>query len=301
MKMFKCWEVFKCDKKGCPAYKSSNLKCWLLSGTQCRDEIKATFLEKIEICFDCEIFKVNMDANAIRETILVLNEQLKEARKAEKKLHEKIIEYEKFDYNIIKTDINPFADTLVNEIWPFLRMLWRTRGGYEAEILFCPELDLLEFGSQFGPAMYNANIKFKINDDGVWTADFHYKFDQIDNPDDDRERPPLGRKGAFYAQDYSRMKSNTAARARNLARPDWGTDGRDGQDFADLLDEETLLNKTIDFSFSHRYQGSGDWGNFAEYEVAVPSSTTVVIPEKEAMLASEVSTISLSSIKRATT
>ena len=208
------------------------------------------------------------------------------------------IEYEKFDYNIIKTDINPFADTLVNEIWPFLRMLWRTRGGYEAEILFCPELDLLEFGSQFGPAMYNANIKFKINDDGIWTADFHYKFEQIDNPDDDRERPPLGRKGAFYAQDYSRMKSNTAARARNLARPDWGTDGRDGQDFADLLDEETLLNETIDFSFSHRYQGSGDWGNFAEYAIAVPSITSVVIPEKEAMQASEVSTISISSIKK---
>ena len=92
--MLKCWEVFKCDKKGCPAYKSSNLKCWLLSGTQCRDEIKGTFLGKIEICFDCEVFKVNMDANAIRETIMVLNEQLKESRKAEKKLHDKIIEYE---------------------------------------------------------------------------------------------------------------------------------------------------------------------------------------------------------------
>ena len=93
--MLKCWEVFKCDKKGCPAYKSSNLMCWLLSGTQCRDEMKGTFLEKIEICFDCEVFKVNMDANAIRETIMVLNEQLKESRKAEKKLHKKMIEYEK--------------------------------------------------------------------------------------------------------------------------------------------------------------------------------------------------------------
>jgi signal transduction histidine kinase len=92
--MLKCWEVFKCDKKGCSAYKSINLMCWLLSGTQCVDEMNGTFLEKIEICFDCEVFKVNMDANAIRETIMVLNEQLKESRKAKKKLHDKLIEYE---------------------------------------------------------------------------------------------------------------------------------------------------------------------------------------------------------------
>jgi signal transduction histidine kinase len=92
--MLKCWEVFKCDKKGCSAYKSINLMCWLLSGTQCGDEMNGTFLEKIEICFDCEVFKVNMDANAIRETIMVLNEQLKESRKAKKKLHDKLIEYE---------------------------------------------------------------------------------------------------------------------------------------------------------------------------------------------------------------
>jgi signal transduction histidine kinase len=92
--MLKCWEVFKCDKKGCSAYKSINLMCWLLSGTQCGDEMNGTFLEKIEICFDCEVFKVNMDANAIRETIMVLNEQLNESRKAKKKLHDKLIEYE---------------------------------------------------------------------------------------------------------------------------------------------------------------------------------------------------------------
>lgn len=204
------------------------------------------------------------------------------------------IEYEKFDYNIIKANINPFADSLVNEIWPFLRMLWRTRGGYTAEILFCPEFDLKEFGSQFGPGMYNANFEFTISDAGVWEADFNYKFDQIDNPYDDRPAPPLGRKGPFYAQDYSRMKSNTATRARNLARPTWGENGRDGQDFANLLDEEILLNSTVDFSFTYRYQGTGDWGNHSDYRVNVPSLTNTVIPEKE----NEIATISLSSIKR---
>ena len=183
----------------------------------------------------------------------------------------KEIEYEKFDYDIIKVRINPFADSLVNEIWPFLRMLWRCRGGFTAEIVFCPELDLKEFGSQFGPGMFNANYKFVISDDGKWSADFHYKFDQIENPFDDRPGGIGSRKGAFYAQDYSRMKSNTAARARNLAKPTWGADGRDGQDFSNLLEEEIMLNRTVDFSFTHHYEGTGDWGNHAEFEVDVPS------------------------------
>ena len=58
------------------------------------------------------------------------------------------IEYEQFDYNIIKPNITPFADTLVNEMWPFFRQLWRMRGGYEAEVYFNPEIDLKEFGNQ---------------------------------------------------------------------------------------------------------------------------------------------------------
>jgi hypothetical protein len=215
------------------------------------------------------------------------------------------VEYEKFDYNIIKPNINIFADNLVNEIWPFLRMLWKCRGGYEAEIRFNPEIDLKEFGTQYGPGMFNAVYKFKITDSGKWEADFDMKFDQIDNPYDDREPPPAGRKGPFYAQDYSRMMSNTAKRARKLAKPTWDTEtGRDGQDFTDLLNEEDHLNKTIDFSFEYRYIGYGDWGNFKDYEVEVSNVAREVIPEKEAMSAldfakqNEAMTISLDSIKR---
>lgn len=205
------------------------------------------------------------------------------------------IEYEKFDYNIIKADINPFADTLVNEMWPFFRMLWRTRGGYEAEVYFNPEIDIKEFGSQFGPGMYNAVYKFKITDDGKWEADFDIKFDQVDNNYDDRLPPPAGRKGAFYAQDYSRMMSNTAARARKLAKPTWSLEtGRDGQDFMDLLNEEEHLNQTIDFSFQYHYVGKGDWSNVHEFAVDVPDVKRVEIPEKE----TEVHTISLGSIKK---
>jgi hypothetical protein len=192
------------------------------------------------------------------------------------------VEYEKFDYNIIKSNINPFADKLVNEMWPFFRMLWKARGGYTATVKFNPDIDLREFGTQYGPGMYNATFYFKIDDDGKWFANFKYKFDQIDNPYDDRQPPPEGRKGPFYAQDYSRMMSNTAKRARRLAKPTWSIDdGRDGQDFSDLLNEEEQLNKTVDFSFEHRYIGQGHWGDYKEYEVTVANVSKDVIPEKE--------------------
>jgi hypothetical protein len=209
----------------------------------------------------------------------------------------KEIEYEKFDYNIIKPNINSFADSLVNEMWPFFRMLWKTRGGYEAEVEFNPDIDLREFGSQYGPGMYNAIFKFKITDEGQWTADFKYKFDQVDNPYDDREPPPLGRKGPFFAQDYSRMMSNTAKRARKLAKPTWSDDtGRGDSDFGDLLNEEHVLNNTIDFTFQYRYRGTGDWSNYKDYEVTVANQTAVAIPEKESMYTDV--TIPITSIKK---
>jgi hypothetical protein len=192
--------------------------------------------------------------------------------------------YEKFDYNIIPpvdSVNNPFANQLVNEMWPLFRNLWRARGGYEAEILYNPELDLKEFGSQFGPGMYNAVYKFKITDEGQWEADFDMKFDQIDNPYDDRERPPEGRKGPFYAQDYSRAQSNTVKRARKLAKPSWDVnEGRSGQDFADLLDEELLLNASIDFSFKLHWKGTGDWSNWQDHIVDISDTKRDAMPEK---------------------
>lgn len=200
------------------------------------------------------------------------------------------IEYEKFNYNIVPEvdPKNPYANSLVNEMWPFLRLLWKIRGGYEITIKFSPEIDSKEFGASYGACLFDAIWKFKINKAGKWKADFYTKFDQIDNPYDDREPAPLGRKGPFYAQDYSRIQANTAKRARKLARPDWDVEaGRSGQDFSDLLKEESYLNKKIDFSFEHQYIGSGDWGNYKDYEVAVSNTTTVVIPEKEAMSATE--------------
>jgi len=81
MEKLKCWEVFKCQEKVCPAYKSHDLKCWLFSDTRCRNEIQGKFLEKIELCLGCEIFKKNTDAASIKATLSVVDRQFKEFRK----------------------------------------------------------------------------------------------------------------------------------------------------------------------------------------------------------------------------
>lgn len=85
------------------------------------------------------------------------------------------IPYEQFDYNIIKPNLNPFADTVVNEIWPLLRTLYRALGAYEIDIRFDPEEDAKEFGFRLA-SEYSARHKFKIDSTGSWTADFNYSY-----------------------------------------------------------------------------------------------------------------------------
>src|SRR4030043_1621031 len=84
-KKTKCWELFECDKKKCPVYKSKSLNCWLISGTHCRDEIQGKFIEKMEMCLECRPFKANMDIAAMRETIIIVDKQFKGFRKLVRK------------------------------------------------------------------------------------------------------------------------------------------------------------------------------------------------------------------------
>jgi hypothetical protein len=80
-KRIKCWEFWQCDEKECPVYKCKELKlskevnCWLVSGTHCREGIRGRFLEKMEACTACKVFKVNIDTDSMQETMRVLNEQ----------------------------------------------------------------------------------------------------------------------------------------------------------------------------------------------------------------------------------
>jgi len=77
----KCWEFYQCHESDCPVLKSKkSVRCWLISGTHCRNEIQGKFLEKIEICLTCKVFKANMDVPAMEKTMIVLNHQFEEFR-----------------------------------------------------------------------------------------------------------------------------------------------------------------------------------------------------------------------------
>ncbi|MBW2173314.1 MAG: PAS domain S-box protein [Deltaproteobacteria bacterium] len=76
----KCWEFFSCDEQECPVHKSKEKRCWLVSGTHCRDEIQGRFLEKVEMCLKCEVFKANIDVDSMEETLTVVNRQFIEFR-----------------------------------------------------------------------------------------------------------------------------------------------------------------------------------------------------------------------------
>jgi len=90
------------------------------------------------------------------------------------------IEYEQFDCQIIKPNINVFADSVVNEIWPLLRSYWRALGPYDITIRYEPEADLREWGNRL-VCNYRATHKFSIDGTGAWTADFQYAF--VQEPD----------------------------------------------------------------------------------------------------------------------
>ena len=182
----------------------------------------------------------------------------------------KDLTYEKFDYNIIKTNINPYADSLVNEIWPTLRTLWRARGGYSITVNFSPELDTAEFGGHFGTGHYWADYHFVIDDAGKWTANFRIKFNQVHDTKNDPREPH--RHGPFFAQEYSRMDGNAAKRARKLAKPVWGEQGRSHQEFEELLNEEFYLNQTTEWSFDWVWKGQGDWSDYEKYKISVPNA-----------------------------
>ena len=88
------------------------------------------------------------------------------------------IPYEQFDFDIIKITDHPLNATVVNEIWPLLRVLWLALGPYELDLKFDPEYDTQELGAFNLPRInsyYKARYLFKIDINGDWHADFHHE------------------------------------------------------------------------------------------------------------------------------
>lgn len=181
-------------------------------------------------------------------------------------------DYDDFNYNIIKPYISNFADSLVNEIWPFLRILWRTKGGYKLHLKFRKEWEYQEWGGR-NAAPLDADYIFEITDDGVWTADFKWDYQQ--DPYNDwndtywehngvTHVSPDGNSPVWSIMDFTRDNSNAAIRARKLAWKGTEKASRDPKNAHDPdvfreHEQEFLYTRNTDFSFKYAWQGNGEW------------------------------------------
>lgn len=162
----------------------------------------------------------------------------------------KEIEYENFDYSIIKTGISKWADNLVNEMFVLFRMLWRTRGGFDMTVKYDIDLDLKEFGKHVA-GEYIAEQTFSITQDGDWKASIKCEFIQ---PEHNGENTY-----PFVGFDFTNLSGATAERARKLARNKWGDEGRPKEEVDQIFKYAWDLNHNKDLSFEFEWSGTGKW------------------------------------------
>ena len=187
----------------------------------------------------------------------------------------KEIDYDhSFHYEIIDTKKGNFSRTLVNEIWPFLRIMFRTRGGYKLHLIFDPELDEKEFGKR-GSAPLNAVYDFEIDADGNWKADFKWDYRQDEYKDWSDKVWMIGHSTeidisvdtvspVWSLMNFTRENSNGAIRARKLAWKGTPSESQDPKNAYDKdkykrLEKDFLIYRSLDLSFKFEWQGQGKW------------------------------------------
>lgn len=83
------------------------------------------------------------------------------------------IPYENINYNLLKgIDFDNFENSVINEVWSFLRIAWRALGSYTCNLSFDHDRDLKNFGEGLAQAKYYATIEFTIQQDGTFDANF---------------------------------------------------------------------------------------------------------------------------------
>jgi len=182
-------------------------------------------------------------------------------------------DYENFEYNIINTGLGDFADSLCNEIWPFFRILWRTRGGYKMTLRFRKDWEYEEWGAR-NAAPLDADYVFEIDDAGNWKADFWWNYQQ--DPYDKWEDKFWIENGVqkmavdpwspvWAIMDFTRDNSNAVVRARKLAwKGDVDKKNKDPYNAFDPTIFRThekmfLRYRNLDLSFKHKWKGQGKW------------------------------------------
>jgi PAS domain S-box-containing protein len=61
--MARCWEQKKCKHPECGAFHSTDLRCWLQCGDNCREHIPGGGSVKSEMCERCDVYRTNACAN----------------------------------------------------------------------------------------------------------------------------------------------------------------------------------------------------------------------------------------------
>jgi len=151
------------------------------------------------------------------------------------------IEQEIFDFDIIKPNTgNGLADTVVNEVWPLLRIFWLTRGAFKMELNFDEHEDTKEFSTYIG-SPFNAKILFEINKDGKWKADFTF----------DLKQPTEYWHHNYFASNTSNAVKRIEIFSRKSKFPKKTLE----EGYNDLM--ENYVN--IDLSFNYHYIGEGVW------------------------------------------
>jgi len=164
---------------------------------------------------------------------------------------EEPLNYEVFDYNIIKTGISDWADNMMNELFVVFRLLWRARGGYKMNVKFNPEIDLKEFGENYA-GEYTCNATFTIDYEGNWKLDIDAEWVQP-------EWDEIGGKWNFQYHEFSQYENSAALRARKLAKSKYGMEGITEEDKNYWQETARNLNKELDLSFKTSIGISGKW------------------------------------------
>lgn len=151
------------------------------------------------------------------------------------------IDYEFFDFDIIKADINPLADSFINEIFVILRLLYRWKGSFSLRINFDRNKDWNNFGDRLGCNM-EGFVSFEIDDKGNWKTDFNYNFVQ---------------EQSWVYHGFEQADSIAAHRARRLAKREF----KEEFTWEDLCQDTKIVEKLQHLNFSFKYSNShiGKW------------------------------------------
>ena len=90
--LVKCWEVKRCQSRECPAYGSTNLRCWQIAGTHCDCEEHGLFAQKLGRCEKCAVFmracpdKITLMGETFNNMMAMLEQRVKEQEELQRRL-----------------------------------------------------------------------------------------------------------------------------------------------------------------------------------------------------------------------